>query len=134
MLPLRTAIFAAIAAVSLWALFSLLDNLREPGLLRSDKAVVVKGCDSRDLAPVCFQLLCQKALLDSKHVVLNAKFEGMTERRAGNRRLVLGRAVSDQDTHDFACVMRGARVLEARTVEPEEVEGLLDAEPDDWSL
>lgn len=137
MLPLRTAIFAAIAAVSLWALFSLLENLREPGLLRSEKAVVVKGCDSRDsqnLDPACFQLFCQKTLLDLKHVPLNAKFEPRAERRSGSRRLVVGRAVSGQGVHDFACVMQGIRVIDARTIEPEEVEDLLDAEPDDWSL
>jgi len=43
-------------------------------------------------------------------------------------------AVSGQGVHDFACVMRGIRVIDARTIEPEEVEDLLDAEPDDWSL
>ena len=37
MLSLRLAIFAASVGIALWALFSLLDNLREPELLRSDK-------------------------------------------------------------------------------------------------
>lgn len=69
MLSLRLAIFAALSAVALWGLFSLLDTLREPELLRSPRAVVVKGCDpieSEQAARLCPQLFCQKSLLDAR--------------------------------------------------------------------
>ena len=77
MLPIRLAIVTAIAAVCLWGLFSLLDTLNEPGLLRTDKAIVLKGCDAADVetALLCAQLRCQKSLLEQKRVPLRAGFE-----------------------------------------------------------
>ena len=71
MLSLRLVIFAALFGVALWGLFSLLDNLREPELLRSAKAIVVKGCDpieSAEAQQLCPQLFCQKFLLDGRAV------------------------------------------------------------------
>src|SRR5687767_14281880 len=77
MLSIRLAVFTAIAAVCLWGLFSLLDTLREPGLLRTAKAVVVKGCDTPEAQTLerCAQLRCQKNLLDQKRAPLRTDFE-----------------------------------------------------------
>lgn len=77
MLSVRLALFTAIAGVCLWGLFSLLDTLNEPGLLRTEKAVVIKGCDTPDVQSkeLCAQLRCQKSLLEQKRVPLRARFE-----------------------------------------------------------
>ena len=77
MLSFRLALVIAIAAVCLWGLFSLLDTLNEPGLLRTEKAVVLKGCDAAESQPElrCAQLRCQKSLLDQKRVPLRAGFQ-----------------------------------------------------------
>lgn len=77
MLPVRLAVVTAIAAVCLWGLFSLLDNLSEPGLLRTERAVVVKGCEAPppDTQSLCAQLRCQKSVLDQKRVPLLTRFD-----------------------------------------------------------
>lgn len=82
MLPVRLAVVAAIAAVCLWGLFSLLDNLNAPGLLRTEKAIVLKGCESPADADreLCAQLRCQKILLEQRRVPLRARFEPETLR------------------------------------------------------
>jgi hypothetical protein len=77
MLSVRLAVVTAIAAVCLWGLFSLLDNLSEPGLLRTEKAVVLKGCDTPETQAdaLCVQLRCQKSLLEQKRVPLRTGFQ-----------------------------------------------------------
>ena len=109
MLPLRFFIFASLAGICLWGLFSLLENLREPELLRSPKAVVVKGCnpiETPEALRLCHQLFCEKALLDSKIVPRNARFEVTVQKKAGAAELiggvVIGRSEADRL---FACVL-----------------------------
>ena len=114
MLPVRLAIVAAIAAVCLWGLFSLLDTLSEPGLLRTEKTVVIKGCDAAEqqTLQLCAQLRCQKSLLDQKRVPLRSSFE--MQRTAGP--WIGGRAVDPRTQAVlgyFACKQESAGVLAA---------------------
>jgi len=127
MLSFRSILVTALAAICLWGLFSLLDNLREPELLRSPKAVVVKGCEpmeSEEAKRLCPQLLCQKALLDGKHVPISTRFQ-VTEdenrsREAGQVRQVIvgtGRPAGTGATElRFECVMENAKVSSARVL------------------
>jgi hypothetical protein len=137
MLPLRFALVASLAAVCLWGLFSLLDTLREPELLRSPKAVVVKGCDpieTPDAERACPQLFCQKALLDAKLVPLRSRFEVTTERQFGVRRLVAGKVdAGAAESIYFACSIENGTVIAARLVQRSEIEALA-AQEGDWSL
>ena len=111
-LSLRLVIFAALFGIALWGLFSLLDNLREPELLRSAKAVVVKGCDpieSDEAQQLCPQLFCQKFLLDARVLPLRSRVQrDGRHASAGNEQLIggvvqTGAADSDQR---FACILR----------------------------
>lgn len=83
MLNLRSGLVLTAAALCLWALYSLLSSLKAPGLLRSEKAAVLKGCeelDDADIRRTCIPLLCEKALIDAKLVPWNARFEVHTNR------------------------------------------------------
>lgn len=132
MLALRFAIVASLAAVSLWALFSLLDTLREPELLRSSKAVVVKGCDPIDTAAAaqaCSHLFCQKALLDTKQLPIDTRFEVQLERHESPHRLVAGSAsAAGSELTGFVCLLEHEVVTEARLVQLEELEALSESE------
>ncbi len=138
MLALRFALFASLGAIALWGLFSLLDNLKEPELLRSARATVLKGCESPESPEVvakCAALRCQKALLDTKAVPLSTRFQIDDERVAGELRLVTGqgRAHDAADPLFFACTLqREANVL-AKVLTREEVIELV-AQEGDWSL
>jgi hypothetical protein len=135
-LSLRLAIFAGLSAVALWGLFSLLENLREPELLRSTKAVIVKGCDpieSDDARRLCPQLFCQKALLDARAFPLKATFAITVDRRDGERQLVGGDVHADAATNQFACVIERNKVLNARVVAPSELAALM-TQPGGWML
>jgi hypothetical protein len=128
-LSLRLAIFAALSGVALWGLFSLLDNLREPELLRSPKAVVVKGCDtieSDDAVRLCPQLICQKALLDARVFPLRARFEITVDRRTPSQQFVGGvvRENAAKEAGRFACVIENNKATLARAVDPEELDAL----------
>jgi hypothetical protein len=125
MLPVRLAVVAALAAVCLWGLFSLLDNLNAPGLLRTDKAIVLKGCDApgpqdREL---CAQLRCQKSLLEQRRVPLRARFEVEPARGSwiGGRALeAKGAAVLGY----FACEQRAGVVDAARWLDEQQFKAL----------
>ena len=130
MLPLRLAIFAGVFGIALSGLFWLLGNLGEPELLRSKKAVVVKGCDSienEDAARVCPQLYCQKHLLDTKAFELRYRFDVTVDKRSGSEHFIGGSAVpyvakpGDGPARSFACVLRGGRVVESRAVSGSEL-------------
>jgi hypothetical protein len=125
MLSVRLAVFTAITGVCLWGLFSLLDNLNSPGLLRTEKAVVLKGCeepqgDDRDL---CAQLSCQKSLLDQRRVPLRARFE--IERASG--RWIGGRVLDpggDAVLGYFACEQQPGAGSPAQWLDREQFEAL----------
>jgi hypothetical protein len=128
MLPVRLGVVTAIAALCLWGLFSLLDSLQEPGLLRSDKAVVVKGCDTLESDQAkreCPALLCEKALIDAKQVPLSARFQISINREDEGVRLIGGDVNgSAQPPTYFICEVRGNRVEDARLVERAELDEL----------
>jgi hypothetical protein len=137
-LSLRLVIFAAISGIALWGLFSLLDNLREPELLRTAKVIVVKGCDpveSAQARQLCPQLLCQKFLLDGRRLPLRSVFKVTVDTTAGSEHLIggvvqTGTADSDQR---FACVLRDQKVVAGQLVDGSHLEALA-AQPSNWAL
>jgi hypothetical protein len=137
-LSLRLIIFAALSGIALWGLFSLLDNLREPELLRSTKAVVAKGCDpieSAQAQQVCPQLFCQKFLLEKRGLPLRSVFNVTVDTKAGNEHLIggivqTGSADTDQR---FACLLRDQKIADGQIVEGAHLEELA-AQPANWSL
>lgn len=140
MLPLRLTIFAAIFGIALSGLFWLLGNLSEPELLRSKKAVVIKGCDpidGDDAARICPQLYCQKHLLDSRAVELRYRFMVSVDQRSGAEHLIGGTArpyvakPGDVPEHTFACLLDGDKVVAGRVVKPVELQELT-AQPTRW--
>jgi hypothetical protein len=131
-------IFAALSGIALWGLFSLLENLREPELLRSAKAVVVKGCDpieSAQAQQVCPQLFCQKFLLDKRGLPLRSVFKVTVDTKAGSEHLVGGLVQTGSADTDqrFACVLRDHKVADGQIVDGAHLETLA-AQPADWSL
>ena len=138
MLPLRLAIFAALFGIALWGLFSLLDNLREPQLLRSEKSILVKGCEpmeSEQAQRLCPQLFCQKFLLDGRSLPLRSVFKVTVDSKAGDEHLIggvvrTGAADSDQR---FACILHGRTVAAGRVVDGHHLDALA-AQPANWSL
>ena len=143
MLALRFALFASLGAIALWGLFSLLDNLKEPELLRSARATVLKGCEAPEAPEVlspeivsrCAALRCQKALLDAKAVPLSTRFQIDEERVAGERRLVTGqgRAQDAPEALFFACTLQREANVVAKVLTREEVIELA-AQDGGWSL
>jgi len=135
-LTLRFFILASLAGICLWGLFSLLENLREPGLLRSPKTIVVKGCDRLDTpkaAQVCPQLFCQKALLESNEVARSARFEITLRRKANAAELIGGNVLTDAGTsRHFACVLENSVVKFKKIVTSTDLESL--AAGSEWSL
>lgn len=138
MLPLRLLIFATLFGIALWGLFSLLENLREPELLRSTKAIVVKGCDpieSAQAQQVCPRLFCQKFLLEKRGLPLRSVFNVTVDTKAGNEHLIggvvqTGSADTDQR---FACLLRDHKIDDGQIVEGAHLEALA-AQPANWSL
>jgi hypothetical protein len=139
MLPLRLAIFAAVFGIALSGLFWLLGNLSEPELLRSKKAVIVKGCDpveTEDAARICPQLFCQKFLLDSRAFELRYRFDVTVDRKSGAEQLIGGVAKpfvpkpGDGPARSFACVLERNKVIEGRALDAAELDEL--AEQDTW--
>lgn len=138
MLSLRLAIFAALFGIALWGLFSLLGNLHEPQLLRSDKAIIVKGCEpmeSEQARSLCPQLFCQKFLLDGRSVPLRSVFKVTVDTRAGSDHLIGGTVQSGgaDSNQRFACVLRGHEVTAGQLVDGAHLEALA-AQPANWSL
>jgi hypothetical protein len=128
MLPVRLGVVTAIAALCLWGLFSLLDSLQEPGLLRSDKAVVIKGCDpmeSEQALRECPTFFCEKALIDAKLVARSAKFQITVNRTDEGVTLIAGEVNSAaQPSSYFACEVRVNKVEDARLIERSELDEL----------
>lgn len=136
MLPLRFFVFASLAGICLWGLFSLLENLHEPELLRSPKAVVVKGCnpiETQEAMRLCHQLFCEKALLDSKIVPRSARFEVTIQKTTGAAELIGGVVTSKSEAkRHFACVLDRGIVTSKAILSPTELETLAGAH--EWSL
>ena len=138
MLSLRLVIFAAISGIALWGLFSLLDNLREPELLRSAKAIVVKGCEPMETTQarqLCPQLFCQKFLLDGHSLPLRSLFKVTVDTSAGSEHLIGGivqTGAADGDQR-FACILRDQKVTSGQLVDGAHLEALA-AQPSNWSL
>lgn len=128
MLSFRLVLVTAAAGLCLWGLFSLLDNLKEPGLLRSETAIVVKGCDtldSEETRRLCPPLLCQKALFDAKAFPLRGAVIVATDRIAAEERLIAGVVhASLKDPNllgHFVCVAQGERIALARAASAAEI-------------
>ena len=138
MLSLRLVIFAAISGIALWGLFSLLDNLREPELLRSAKVILVKGCDPMESAQarqLCPQLYCQKFLLEGRRLPLRSVFKVTVDTTAGSERLISGvvQTGSADNEKRFACVLRDVKVTSGQLIDGAHLEALA-AQPANWSL
>jgi hypothetical protein len=134
--PLRLALVACLAGIALWGLFSLLDNLRKPELLRTQKVFVVKGCEpmeSDEARRVCPQLFCEKALLESKAVERSAQFQVTVDRTASTLQLIGGRARGSATEVPFACVLANRKIVAARLLEAAQLESLA-AQDGNWSL
>jgi len=134
--PLRLALVACLAGIALWGLFSLLDNLRKPELLRTQKVFVVKGCEpmeSDEARRVCPHLYCEKALLESKAVDRSAQFQVTVDRTASTLQLVGGRARGGTTEASFACVLANRKIIGVRLLEAAELESLA-AQDGNWSL
>lgn len=139
MLNLRSGLVLAAAALCLWSLYSLLDSLKKPGLLRSEKAAVLKGCDTLDDAETrheCMPLLCQKALLDAKLVPWNARFNVTTHRASESDvryEMVAGTASATVRPRDdsFGCLIRENRVQLRDIFDAEALQAFIDDADDD---
>ncbi|HEU4604048.1 MAG TPA: hypothetical protein VFS24_18885 [Steroidobacteraceae bacterium] len=134
--PLRLALVASVAGVSLWGLFSLLDNLRKPELLRTQKVNVIKGCEpmeSDEAQRLCPHLQCEKALLDSKSVARSAQFQITVDRKAATMQLIGGMVGGSTGASSFACLIDNRKVVSARLLDSAELETLA-AQDGDWSL
>ena len=138
MLSLRLVIFAAISGIALWGLFSLLDNLREPELLRTAKVIVVKGCEPMESAQarqLCPQLFCQKFLLEGRRLPLRSMFKVTVDTTAGSEHLIGGivqNGAADSDQR-FACILRDQKVTSGEILDGAHLEALA-AQPSNWSL
>lgn len=139
MLPLRLAVFAAVFGIALSGLFWLLGNLSEPQLLRSRKAVIVKGCDpieSEHAARSCPQLFCQKFLLERRTFELRYRFDVTVDERHGSEHLIGGVArpfvakPGDGPAQRFACILDQGQVVAGGAVLAAELAAL--AEEDGW--
>ena len=134
--PLRLALVACVAGISLWGLFSLLDNLRKPELLRTQKVFVVKGCEpmeSDEARHTCPHLFCEKALLESKAVERSAQFQITVDRTSSTLQLIGGRAHSAASEGWFACVIDNHKVIGSRLLDSAQLESLA-AQDGNWSL
>lgn len=138
MLSLRLVIFAAISGIALWGLFSLLDNLREPELLRTAKVIVVKGCEPMESAQarqLCPQLFCQKFLLEGRRLPLRSMFKVTVDTTAGSEHLIGGivqNGAADSDQR-FACILRDQKVTSGEILDGAHLEALA-AQPSNWTL
>ena len=115
----------------------MLENLGEPELLRSPKAVVVKGCDpieTPEAMQLCPQFFCEKALLDANVVPRSSRFEVTAQRRASAVELIGGIfRPADAAEQYFACVLENGAVKSKKIVTSAELKALAEASGG-WSL
>jgi hypothetical protein len=135
MLNLRSGLIITAAALCLWALYSLLSSLKEPGLLRSQQATVLKGCDvltDPEIRRRCVPLLCQKAVLDAKLVPWDSPLTVHTTRpsAAGKHyEVVIGNIGSSGQS--FACLVHGADVPLKRVLDAAQLQEFIEAADED---
>jgi hypothetical protein len=110
--------------------------LREPELLRSPKATVVKGCDpieTSDAARLCPQFFCQKALLDAQLVPRSTRFEVTVQRKSKDSELIGGVLTGGAELKgNFACILSGDLVTGKTILSSDDLETLAAAP--EWSL
>jgi len=118
MLSFRSVVVTGVAAVALWGLFELLDTLREPGLLRTEKAAVIKGCetiDSDETRAVCPQLFCQKAVMETRQVSYTTRFAVTVDQHDGADTRLIGGGISgrspDAADSQFVCLLDKNKVV-----------------------
>jgi hypothetical protein len=144
MLSFRMILFCGLAGICLWGLFDLLENLKQPELLRSSKAILVKGCEpvpADEAGKLCPQLYCQKALLETKAVPLRSRFSITVDKTqvdsvpgSAGTHLVAGLArLRDGSSQTFACVLYGHKVTASRAITPQLLEELAQ-QSGDWKL
>lgn len=136
-------LFSAAAGICLWGLFNLLDNLKQPELLRSSRVIVVKGCEPQEAPQAvqrCPQLYCEKALLESHAVPLRAHFNVTIDRTDANAahaiHLIAGTvntAGQAGDDGGFACLLDGSKVIASRRLTATELAALAK-QPGNWQL
>lgn len=124
------------AGIALWGLFSLLDNLNEPGLLRSAERAVVKGCealDSEESGKLCPPLFCQKALFDAKSFSQRSILRVTADVTRGAERLIAVSATEggNASAAQFVCVMQQGKVLLSRRARADEISNALES-PGGW--
>jgi hypothetical protein len=126
MLSFRLMLASVAAGIALWGLFSLLDNLNEPGLLRSADRAVVKGCetlDSEETEQMCPPLFCQRALFNARSFSQKSVLRVTVDMQRGAQRLI---AVSATDAGaapaEFVCVMQRDEVLVSRPARSDEIQ------------
>jgi hypothetical protein len=140
MLSFRLVIVTAAAGVALWGLFSLLDTLREPGLLRTDKSTAIKGCellDSAETRTVCPQLFCQKAVIEARLVSYKTRFAVTVDKEDGEGNRLIGGTMSGRAPDDpaacFACVLENSRVVAVKVTSRAELTNLA-SQDGEWEL
>lgn len=131
MLSLRMILFSAGAAICLCGLFYLLDNLKQPELLRTPRALIVKGCtpaESDEAAALCPQLHCQKALLDANEFPARTRFAVTIDKVADTNKahLIAGTLKNDAGDPGFACLMSQNIVVARRRLKAGELAVLAD--------
>jgi hypothetical protein len=140
MFSVRMLLLCGFAGICLWGLFDLLENLQQPELLRSPKAIVVKGCEAAESAEaieLCPRLYCQKALLDSKAVPLRSRFEitlDKTQDNAVRTHLIAGLARRrDSAPQPFACLLDGYKVTASGAIVEQALQAL-EQQSGDWKF
>jgi hypothetical protein len=134
MLSFRLMLALVVAGIALWGLFSLLDNLNEPGLLRSADRAVVKGCetlDSEETEQMCLPLFCQRALFNARSFSQKSVLRVTADMQRGTQRLI-GVSATDAGAApaEFVCVMQRDKVLLSRPARSDEIQKAASAEGD----
>lgn len=139
MLTFRFAMVSTAAGLALWALFSLLDALREPGMLSADSRTVIKGCevlDNEETRAVCPQLFCQQAVIETRQVSHKSRFAVTVDKQAEGKRYIGGN-VSGKDPSDpaasFMCVIEDARIVNVKVTNRAGLAALAARPVDDWA-
>jgi hypothetical protein len=131
MLSFRMILFCGIGGICLWGLFNLLDNLKQPQLLRSAKAIIVKGCEpaeSEEALQLCPQLYCQKALLDSTTLARRTRFTVTADKKDSaakpSTHLIAGTLTGSDGVPGFACLLEQHKVIAKRRLDAAELDAL----------